>query len=98
MNPRLDARWPEVEALLDRVLERPPSERADWLHAHCEDGELRALVGELLAADAAQLHRREEFGGGKPGAPDAGVRGAMTAVLELHPSGRDALDIGCCCS
>lgn len=52
MSTRIDARWREIEPLLDRVLEQPAPLRAVWLRTHCEDAELRALVQSLLDADA----------------------------------------------
>ena len=61
MNPRIDARWAEIDALLDEVLEQPPESRESWLHRHCDDEELRGLVLSLLAADsvrAAELEAR----------------------------------------
>ena len=52
MNPRIDARWAEIDGLLDAVLDQPTGQRAAWLHANCSDPELRALVSSLLDADA----------------------------------------------
>ena len=52
MSPRLDNRWPEIDVLLDGVLEQPADRRQEWLRQHCKDEELQALVQSLLAADS----------------------------------------------
>lgn len=52
MSTRIDVRWPEIEPLLDRVLEQPAALRSAWLQSHCADSELRDLVQSLLDADA----------------------------------------------
>jgi len=52
VNARLDARWTEVDGWLDRVLDQPAGQREAWLHAHCDDAELRELMLMLLHADA----------------------------------------------
>jgi hypothetical protein len=57
VSTRVDARWREIEPLLDRVLEQPASLRTVWLRSHCDDAELRRLVQSLLDADA--LHAEE---------------------------------------
>jgi tetratricopeptide (TPR) repeat protein len=49
---RIDARWPEIDALLDLVLDQPEDQRQVWLQAHGDDAELRALVQSLLDADS----------------------------------------------
>lgn len=54
MTPRIDARWHEIDALLDAVLDRPAPLREQWLRTHCDDAELRGMVLSLLAADAAR--------------------------------------------
>ncbi len=60
MSPGLDARWPEVEVWLDRVLDQPETSREGWLDAQCADAELRALVRALLEADSQHGARLEE--------------------------------------
>ncbi|HEY0501965.1 MAG TPA: hypothetical protein VGD42_00605 [Lysobacter sp.] len=49
---RVDARWPEIDALLDGLLDQPADQRQEWLQAHCDDAELRTLVLSLLDADS----------------------------------------------
>ncbi|GLQ99277.1 protein kinase domain-containing protein [Dyella mobilis] len=41
-------RWHEAEPLLDRLLELPATEQADWLRRNCEDAALRVLVTQAL--------------------------------------------------
>ena len=63
MNPRIDVRWSEIDALLDVALDQPPGHRGAWLQANCTDPELRALVQSLLDADSAfgaELEARAE--------------------------------------
>lgn len=48
----LQARWPEVSALLDALLDQPEAERAGWLAAQPADPALAALLQQLLAAPA----------------------------------------------
>jgi len=49
----LERRWPQASPLLDALLDLPPESRADWLAAQPLDGELAALMQQLLAsADA----------------------------------------------
>lgn len=59
MSTALDARWPEVERWLDRVLDQPEAQRRAWLEDACTDPELRALVLALLDADAEHGARLE---------------------------------------
>ncbi len=42
--------WTQIEALFEAALDQPPSERAAWLMAHCDDPQCRTAVGRLLAA------------------------------------------------
>jgi tRNA A-37 threonylcarbamoyl transferase component Bud32 len=63
VTPHLDKRWPEIDALLDAVLDQPAEARRAWLQMHCGDPELRALVTALLDADAergAELQARAD--------------------------------------
>jgi serine/threonine protein kinase len=53
-------------ALFEACLERPASERAAWLDAHCPDAALRARIGRLLRA-----HEEAEAGRGFPDAMPA---------------------------
>ncbi|WP_267226532.1 serine/threonine-protein kinase [Dyella silvae] len=41
-------RWPEIEPLIDQLFDVPAAERTDWLHKHCGDATLRALVAQAL--------------------------------------------------
>ncbi|HEY5972384.1 MAG TPA: protein kinase [Pseudoxanthomonas sp.] len=50
---RMKSRWPEIDALLDLVLDQPEDQRQSWLQLHCADAELRTLVLSLLDADSA---------------------------------------------
>jgi serine/threonine-protein kinase len=52
-------RWHEAEPLLDRLLELPVTEQADWLCRNCEDATLRVLVaGALAQAPVAEALER----------------------------------------
>ena len=45
-------RWPEISALFDEAVSRPPEARATFLDAACaDDAELRDILDRLLAAD-----------------------------------------------
>ena len=59
MTLALSERWPEIEALLDRLFDVPAAERADWLRTHCPDASLRTLVAHALddAPGAGSLER-----------------------------------------
>jgi serine/threonine-protein kinase len=41
-------RWHEIEPLIDQLFDVPAAERTDWLHRHCGDATLRALVAQAL--------------------------------------------------
>jgi serine/threonine protein kinase/Flp pilus assembly protein TadD len=64
-------RWREIEAILDDAFERPPAERAAFVHAACAgDPDLHALVAELLAADERSLGPLERSPHADFGEPD----------------------------
>ncbi len=54
IDPRVEARWAEIDPLLDALQDQPTERRERWLQDHCHDGELRSLVLALLAADAVR--------------------------------------------
>jgi tetratricopeptide (TPR) repeat protein len=82
---KLDAkRWPEISALLDRVLELPDAERATFLASIASDD--RALVDEVLTILAGSQQRSfPDFLGTSPapvGSPDHGGRRLGAYVVE----------------
>ena len=46
-------RWQQAQDLFHQALDKPPEERAAFLHAACDDEALRAEIEALLAADSA---------------------------------------------
>jgi serine/threonine-protein kinase len=48
MMMALSERWPEIEPLIDRLLDVPAAERAEWLRTHCPDAGVRALLAQAL--------------------------------------------------
>src|SRR5690606_12561798 len=54
--------WPALEALLDAVLDEPPSTRAAWVRRHVRDPRLGATVAAMLAADDCIGARLERCG------------------------------------
>jgi serine/threonine-protein kinase len=44
----ISARWPEIEPLLDGLMDIPVGERAAWLRAQCLDPDVQALVAHAL--------------------------------------------------
>jgi hypothetical protein len=74
-----DEPWDRIREILDRALDRPPGERADWLDAVCEDPQIRAEVESLLAAYEEDDPFFETGGareGARPEAPDRPAAGA----------------------
>ena len=60
MSALIEARWTEVEAWLDVLLELPPGRHEPWLETRCADPALRREVLALLERDAlgwAELDR-----------------------------------------
>ena len=83
-----DEPWDRIREILDRALDRPPGERADWLDAVCEDPQIRAEVESLLAA-YEEDDPFFETGGAREGArleasdrPAAGARIGDYRLLE----------------
>lgn len=55
MDPKDDL-WSRADGIFDEALDLPPGERAAFLDRACgEDGELRALVGRLLASADGEI-------------------------------------------
>jgi len=83
-----DEPWDRIREILDRALDRPPGERADWLDSVCEDPKIRAEVESLLAAyeeddpffDTGGA--REEARPEAPDRPAAGARIGSYRLLE----------------
>jgi len=48
MTIDISERWLEIEPLIDRLFDVPAAERAAWLHAHCADAGVRALLARAL--------------------------------------------------
>ena len=44
----ISERWLEIEPLIDRLLDVPAADRAEWLRTHCADAGVRALVARAL--------------------------------------------------
>jgi len=59
MTIDISERWLEIEPLIDRLLDVPAAERAEWLRTHCADADVRALVARALddAPGVASLER-----------------------------------------
>jgi len=59
MTIDISERWLEIEPLIDRLLDIPAAERAEWLRTHCVDADVRALVARALddAPGVASLER-----------------------------------------
>ena len=75
-------RWSRVKALFDATLERPPEERAAFLHERCgDDRPLRAEIESLLDADSVSEARF-------PGSPLQAL--SPSALIAIEP----ALDNG----
>ena len=75
---KLLQRWPQIGALLDEALEMPTAQRQEWLAARTDLPEaLRALLGDLLARDAAAPR--------EPLLASQDVARAASAVAPLQP-------------
>lgn len=81
-----DEPWDRIREILDRALDRPPGERADWLDAVCEDPQIRAEVESLLAAYEEDDPFFETGGAreeAQPEAPDRPAAGARIGGYRL---------------
>jgi eukaryotic-like serine/threonine-protein kinase len=94
-------RWRQVDGLFDAALRLDPAEREPWLRRACDDEDLRAEVGRLLAGDerAARdgfLELPESPGGEpeprtseRPGADPRHISRASETIDLAHPGTPD---------
>ena len=81
-----DEQWDRIREVLNRGLDRPPGERADWLDSACEDPKVRAEVESLLAAYEEDDPFFETGGASeeaRPEAPDRPAAGARIGGYRL---------------